>query len=254
MRRPLIIALRCLMMTSALTGLAAQPARAGDGKERRPSLPPVETALTIEHAQVPIGYPRLTADIHAGYTTINTESMARSIDSALGTLGVQRGTSLPGSTFGLGFGLGLRVSYRLGFGLETELANGGDDLTTKYFGGMATFVVTPEHIRSYSLALGAGIGRQRISTRQQFHLLLAPDRLLEQVFYESDWVSVVPIAVVLEVPNHRYSRYALVTTVRHLPRKVTTDSIGTTFGYGASFPVEATLGGWILTIGMRVGL
>ena len=185
---------------------------------------------------------------------IDTDPLARSLDGALENFGVPGQTSLPGADIGLGFTLGVRLSYRLGLRLETVHNLGGDGLVTNYFGGLATVVLTPERSHSCSLGVGAGIGRQRIATHQYYDIQLSPDAILEEISYESAWQTVVPLAVVLELPNHRYSRYAFVATLRQVLGDVQSGPITTGYGGVESVPFEVDFGGWILTLGLTVGL
>lgn len=254
MKRSLTCALCFSLALPALMAMSARPALAADGAERKPDFPSVEEALKIESAQIPIGYPRVTAGFHAGYSVIDSEPMARSIDGILEEFAVPSQVSLPEREGGVGFTLGIRASYRLDFDVETHWVTGTSIISTSYFGGLANVVLTPERYRAWSLAVGAGFGRQRIEMYQTYGISLPQNLTLSSVSYKSAWESVVPLAVTLELPNHRYSRYAVMFTVRYLIGDTRTESIPTGYYDLPYVPFDVHFGGWIQTIGLRVGL
>lgn len=243
-----------LLVLLVLAGATARPALATVKKDRKPSFPSVEEAQAITRTQIPIRYPRVTTGFNFAISSIDQARLEASIDGALETIGAPGNTSLPATDTGLGLMLGIRLSYRLGLAAETVYSIGGDDLTADYYAGLATVVLTSPRLRWCSLGVGAGIGNQRITTHQTYNILLSDGGTLEGITYESAWQRVVPLEVVLELPNLRYSHYAFVTTVRKVLGEVQSGTFYTGMGTTVQVPFEVDFDGWIVTVGLAVGL
>lgn len=226
---------------------------------KKSDMPTVEEAAAIKSPQIPLRFPRLMAQIRVGFFNHQLESLESGFQEVIDGYGAEGSASLDSKSMMMGFTLRLQLSQR--FGVWADAISGGQRSntvdTSAYLGILGFYTLTSPNNPEHALMVGAGVGQSRmtVNTPSSFSLPLESPYTLEQIYWRTDWTTVFPLMLTMEFPNSQYNRYAMFLSGLVLFGGTEQGEMELQGLEGEIFtvPMEASLGGWSITIGLLVG-
>jgi hypothetical protein len=185
----------------------------GRGTSRaRPDMPTVEEAERITRARVVVDYPRVVPIIQYGFAAAPSDEMVASFNGVLEAVGLDATESFTGKFQHVDYALRVDINYRWRVAAECVMGwNKGDAVEDfRRYGVMVTRALTPEDFHKGCLSGGAGICLSQIVYQRDYKQRIpGTSSYLSKIRWQSDWRAVLPVQLMLEVPNLRYSRAGL---------------------------------------------
>jgi len=226
---------------------------------KRPTMPTVEEAAAIEAPQINPHFPRFMSQIRLGYFSHQLSGVESAFQQVMDGLGVERSPSLDSGSILVGFTLRMQFSHRFGIWVDATTAGMKSDNIdfSYYYGVLGAYTVTSPSNRNHALIVGAGWGKSRlgVKTKGTWSYPIDDTHNLEGISWHTDWATVYPLMLTLELPNSQYSRISAFLSGLVLVGGTEKGELYFQGINGEEFfvPVEASLDGWSLTAGLMVG-
>lgn len=221
-----------------------------------PEMPTVEEAEQIVKTQTVVTYPRLAPIIQFGLAAFSSAELERSFDGVIDALGLEGSTVLDDQYTFFDFTMRVDINYRWRIAVEYAIGGGGSDVVDQFnrLSIIGMLALTSETARTASLSAGLGIGMSRLEVHRGYDIQINDYTYLQNIAWQTAWKPVVPVLVMIELPNLRYSRGAFVASAGYQIGGTDTGDLVFSFEeQDYTVPMEANLSGWFLSAGLAMG-
>ena len=253
----------CVGLLTLFAGAAAGQDDFGAPEDRkgspseRPDMPTVEEAEKITRGQIVVHYPRIVPIIQYGWGGAPSDAIEESFNGVIEAAGLDPSDSFSGNFQHVDFALRVDINYRWRVAAECVVGRNNGDAVEDFrrYGVMVTRALTSEETRGVCLSAGAGICMSQIGFQRDYQLNI-PDTndYLTGISWRSDWTAVIPVQLMLEIPNLRYSRGGLVVTAAYQFGPTESGTMEVDFeDQSTELPMELSLSVWMLSVGLAMG-